>query len=133
MTSKWGENTIEIDVPTFKYKEMAKKLSTAELSESDKASGTVFWNNQEFIIHSAMGTGTGIGWALLWGSRVEDLKTYKGTLKPLERSEHYTEIELGRRKRSFNGRIIKCEKRKLVCCEDYTFYEVKTGEQAALF
>lgn len=126
-------DTIEVEVPTLKFEEMIKVLSTQYLSESQKAKGTVFLNNKEFIITGSMGTGTGFGYALLWGNRVEDLKLYKGKLKPLEISEHHLEIDKKNRRRGYEGQVIKFEKRNIVCCEEYTFFEIKVGNQTALF
>jgi hypothetical protein len=124
---------MEIKVPTYKFKEMAKVLSVKEMAEDTDIRGTVFVGNNEYVIDSAWGTGTGHGWAKLCGHRVENLDSYTGRIKPLPYAEHYAECDFKRRERGGGGRIVKFGSRKLVTCEYVEFVEEKTGEQMGLF
>lgn len=126
-------DTIEVAVPTSKFNELIKAAATMSLSEKSLVHVTVMFQNKEFIITGSMGTGTGFGYAVLWGNRVVDYKSYKGKLEPLEKSGHLLLCDLGKRKRGYEGQIVYHGKRRLVCCEEYSFIEEKTGIQASLF
>ncbi len=125
--------TIEVYVPQYKFNEMEKKISVKQLSERHAALDTVFFENREYVITGASGTGTGVGWAEFRGNRVEDLEHYNGTLPALSYDDHYIESRLGCREIGYQGQIIQFGKRKLVCCEEYTFYPSELGKQASLF
>lgn len=122
----------EIKVPEYKYHEMAKQLN-GSIAESDKITNSVFFENKEYIICHGVGTGTGAGWELLGGYRIEPLSSYKGTLKPLERGQHWQEVELGRRDRSYEGRLISKSGVKYVICERYNFLQNTSDIQTKLF
>lgn len=125
---------IKLKVPQYKYEEMSEKLgSIADLAEDKEVKDIVIFDNKEFVITGAYGTGTGKGWAKFQACRVEDLSTYKGSLKPLKVAEHRQEVDLGRRERGYSGRIILHKSRKLVICEPYEFTEDSTGKQINLF
>lgn len=123
----------ELRVPAYKFDEMAIILDAMSLSESEKVKHTCFYDKKEYIITSARGTGRGVGYDFLEGYRVEVLSMYKGSLKPLDRGEHWQQVELGRRQRSYEGRLIKNGVRKLVVCEPYRFIKTEALTQTSLF
>lgn len=123
----------ELYVPAYKFDEMSIILDPMSLSESEKVKHTCFYDKKEYIITSAQGSGRGGGYTFLEGYRVEVLSMYKGSLKPLLRGEHWQQVELGRRQRSYEGRLIKHGIRKLVVCEPYTFYKTEALTQTSLF
>lgn len=123
----------ELYVPAYKFDEMSIILDSMSLSESEKVKNTCFYDKKEYIITSARGSGDGRSYDFLEGYRVEVLSMYKGELKPLERGEHWVEVELGRRERSYEGRLIKNGVRKLVICEPYLFYKTDALTQTSLF
>ena len=124
---------IKLKVPQYKFEEMGESFSLEELAEDKEIKIIVIFDNKEFVITGAYGTGTGKGWAKFQACRVEDLSIYKGTLKPLKAGEHRQEVDLGRRERGCTGRIIIHKTRKLVVCEPYEFTEDSSGKQIDLF
>lgn len=122
-----------IKVPAFKFAEMGEKLSTQEISEEKKIRGTVFWENNEYVMVSAVGTGTGFGWASIDGCRVEDTTTFKGALLPLCRTAHYRAVDAGQRERGYTGQIVRFARRTLVMCEAVTFVAEEAEKSLTLF
>jgi hypothetical protein len=124
---------IKLDVPAYKFDEMCIVCDAMSLAESEKIKHTGMFDGKEFIITSAQGSGDGKTYNFVAGYRVEVLATYKGELKPLERGEHWQMVELGRRARSYQGRLIKHGVRKLVVCEEYVFFGTDALTQTSLF
>ena len=124
---------IQFQVPVQKFEAMAKSCSCQSICESQKAKETVFWQNQEYVICSAIGNGTGTGWASIGGYAVTDLEKYKGDLKPLQYDLHYVEVNAGNRERAYTGMMLICGKRKLVMLDKVKFTPVEKGKQLDLF
>lgn len=120
-------------VPQYKFDEMVKKISVQSIAEKDRAKDTVFFNNTEFVISGAIGSGRGTGWAEIEGHAVVDLENYKGDLPALSRSEHFRQCSEGKRKIGYQGQIIPFGQRKLVMCEMYKFRALKVEVQQELF
>ncbi|MER0442674.1 hypothetical protein [Emticicia sp. W12TSBA100-4] len=123
----------ELQVPAYKFDEMCIILDAMSLADGDKVKHTCFYDKKEYIITSATGTGRGNGYDFLEGYRVEVFAMYKGTLKPLLRGEHWQQVELGRRQRTYQGRLIKHGVRKLVVCEPHRFFKTDALTQTSLF
>lgn len=123
----------ELRVPAYKFDEMSIILDAMSLSESEKVKHTCFYDKKEYIITSAEGSGRGHGYEFLEGYRVEVLSQYKGELEPLDRGNHWQQVELGRRRRTYQGRLVKHGVRKLVVCEPHRFYKTDALTQTSLF
>jgi hypothetical protein len=123
----------KIKVPQSKFDEMGKIVSCQSIIETGKALGTVFFENTEFVITSAVGNGKGVGgWASVTGYRVIDKLNYKGILEPLLYDQHWIEVNAGKRERAYTGMLIKYNKRELVMIQPRTFIPDQSCVQAVL-
>ena len=117
-------------VPQKKLDEIAELSCSMELSESDKVK-----DNQVFPFrhrsHFYICTG-GIHYRKALEVdiyRVVHLSEYRGNLKPLFRGEHWQEVDLKRRPRCYNGRMILWKKQQFVVCEKITLLPLAGSEE----
>lgn len=117
-------------VPQKKLEELAELNCCAELAESDKVKERqVFPFQRKSDLYICTGA---ISYKLqiqqLELEQVVPLENFKGTLKPLFRGEHWQEVDLKRRPRSYIGRIIIWKKRKMVICRKVVLLPVPGTE-----
>ncbi len=120
-------------VPRPKFEEMTDKISCSEISNKGCSAGSVYFNNEQYVITGAVSTGAG-GTSAIWGNKIVPLEIYLGELKPLLYSEHNNEVDEGKRERGYDGMLIVNEGRKVVMTGPrITFRPIETEIQLTLY
>lgn len=97
---------MDIYVSSPKFKEIENNLGL-EFIPSGYCLNFIFIDNKKYVVTGGCGSGNN-GWMNFHIHEVVPIEIYKGVLKPLNYSEHFKEVELKNRERSYTGMKIKC-------------------------
>jgi hypothetical protein len=113
---------------------LATGISCASIAEKQQAVSFKI-GSWRVVITGAMGTGTGTGWQLLWGYKVQPLAHYTDALPALGYQEHHEDVVAGNRARGYTGMKIKCAGEWVVLVGDQMTFKpfAKTDHQLQLF
>ncbi len=92
---------------------MSSKVSCSTISENSKVKGTVFYQNQEYVLTGSCSSYLE-GIISVWGNKVTPIEQYRGELKALSYREYRIEVNIGARERGYNGLIVYDHDRALV-------------------
>lgn len=105
---------MDIHVPRPKFEEMEDKISCCTIAEKGRSKGTVYINNEMFVITGGIGDGKGIGFKSLFAMKAVLLKDYSGALKPLKYNDHSIDRLEGNREVGYNGLLIESDRQSVV-------------------
>lgn len=125
----------EIFIPETKYKEIEAKNSCGMIGENGTCR-TFLFQNEEYVCTGGASKGSDPSWGWRSATRVVELSAYKGELKPLKYGDHWTDVDLGNRKREYTGMLVTQgkEKRQLVFVgPEIRFKKLEVGKQLTIF
>jgi len=98
---------MKIFLPVPKFNEIESKLALDTIP-SGYVINYIILENKKYVVTGGCGSGK-CGWIEFYIYEIIPIEIYKDSLKPLNYAEHFKEVELNNRNRSYTGMLIKCE------------------------
>lgn len=99
---------MEIIVSAPKFQEIEQKMTLETIPEG-YVRDYILIENRKYVCTGGCGTGFGDRWDYFFIDQIMSISDYDGALTPLSYGEHWKEVDLNNRCRSYAGMKVKCE------------------------
>lgn len=122
---------MKVTVPKPLFDKMCDGNQCTQISEG-YVNKTFFFRNKEIVITGTKSSAS--GFTEIWGHYIVDIEHYNGDLKPLNRDDHWKEVQQNKRERGYKAQKTKFGKRTIVFIGDVvTFVSTYSDVQLQLF